>query len=119
MTIKQSIINEYLVGGISYRDLSKKCGFGITTICRWVATYQGRSSAAPAGCQATVILPTMNEAEKQAEPSAETKDEAIDITTLRQQLAEERLRVKLLTAMIEIAEEELNIPIRKKYGTRQ
>lgn len=118
MTIKQEIINEYLQGGISYRELSKKCGFGITTICRWVATYQGRSSAAPAGSWVAVNLPAMNEAGKD-ETLPDTKDERIDIAVLQQQLAEERLRVKLLTAMIEIAEEELNIPIRKKYGTRQ
>ena len=37
---------------------------------------------------------------------------------LQQQLEQERLRNKLLTAIIDVAEEELKIPIRKKYGTK-
>lgn len=42
-----------------------------------------------------------------------------EIIELQKQLEQERLQNKLLTAMIDIAEEELKIPIRKKYGTRQ
>jgi len=41
------------------------------------------------------------------------------VLELQKQLEQERLHNKLLTAMIDIAEEELKIPIRKKYGTRQ
>jgi DNA-directed RNA polymerase subunit K/omega len=42
-----------------------------------------------------------------------------EIIELQKQLARERLHNKLLIAMIEIAEQELKIPIRKKYGTKQ
>jgi UDP-glucose 6-dehydrogenase len=41
-----------------------------------------------------------------------------DIAFLQKELTQERLRNKLLTAIIEVAEEELKIPIRKKYGTK-
>ena len=41
-----------------------------------------------------------------------------EIIELQKQLAQERLQNKLLTAMIDIAEQELKIPIRKKYGTK-
>lgn len=41
-----------------------------------------------------------------------------DVEALQKELAKERLRNKLLTAIIDIAEEELKIPIRKKYGTK-
>ena len=37
---------------------------------------------------------------------------------LKKQLAQERLRNKLLNAIIDIAEKELKIPIRKKSGTK-
>jgi len=40
------------------------------------------------------------------------------VEALQKELAKERLRNKLLTAIIDIAEEELKIPIRKKYGTK-
>ena len=110
MTVKQSIINEYLIGGISYGALSKKHGFGKSTICRWVMESQGRSSAAPSA-DIAVALCAMNKPE-----NGENMPD--DIATLQKELAEQRLRVKLLTAIIEIAEEELKIPIRKKYGTK-
>ena len=42
-----------------------------------------------------------------------------EIVALQKQLAQERLHNKVLTAMIEIAETELKIPIRKKYGIKQ
>ena len=42
----------------------------------------------------------------------------IETLELQKQLEQERLHNKLLTAMIDIAEEELKIPIRKKYGTK-
>ena len=110
MTIKQSIINEYLNGGISYDELSRKHGFGKTTIHRWVATFQGRSSAAESN-DIAVALWAMNKPE-----TGENLPK--DIETLQKELTQERLRVKLLTAIIEIAEDELKIPIRKKFGTK-
>ncbi|MEI9943060.1 MAG: hypothetical protein WDN26_02465 [Chitinophagaceae bacterium] len=42
-----------------------------------------------------------------------------EVAALKKELEKERLRNKLLTAMIDIAEEQLKIPIRKKSGTRQ
>ena len=42
-----------------------------------------------------------------------------NIIELQKQLEQERLHNKLLIAMIDIAEKDLKIPIRKKYGTRQ
>ena len=41
-----------------------------------------------------------------------------EVIELQKQLAQERLHNKLLTAMIDIAEKELKISIRKKYGTK-
>jgi hypothetical protein len=34
-------------------------------------------------------------------------------------LEQEQLRNKLLNAMLDIAEDELQVPIRKKFGTKQ
>jgi transposase-like protein len=110
MTIKQSIINEYLNGGISYGELSQKHGFGKTTIHRWVATSQGRSSAAESN-DIAVALWAMNKPTKDA-------DLPKDVETLQKELTQAQLHIKLLTAIIDIAEDELKIPIRKKFGTK-
>ena len=118
LALKQVIINEYLVGGISQRRLSKKYGISHQSIYRWVNEYeQGQTNTASAAAQAA-ILQAMNEQAKQA-GQPEMISPAAQIQELQKQLAEERLHNKLLTAIIDVAEEELKIPIRKKYGTRQ
>jgi transposase-like protein len=106
---KQEIINEYLIGQISYGQLAKKYRIGKTTVHRWLQAYNG---IAPVKMVARdiVILPEMIEEIR--------NDLPIEVAELRRQLEQEKLRTKLLTAIIEIAETELNIPIRKKSGTR-
>ena len=113
MTIKEEIINEYLQGGITYLELSRKSGFGLRTICRWMALQQ-RPAMVAHSPQIIIDLPSMD-----MDQPKQTDEQSGQLEELQKQLAEERLRVKLLTAMIEIAEEELKIPIRKKYGTKQ
>jgi hypothetical protein len=55
----------------------------------------------------------LNGRPKRTEPSES------DVKKLQRELEKERLHNKLLNAMIDIAEEQLGIPIRKKYGARQ
>lgn len=110
MNTKEEIINEYLVGGITYRTLEKKHGISRSTINQWVLEHQGfiRMRKSP---KESITLPEMNQEPREVLPG--------EIVELQKQLKQERLQNKLLTAMIDIAEQELKIPIRKKYGTRQ
>ena len=110
MTIKEKITEEYLAGKMSMREIADKYGFGKTSIHRWVMEYE-RTSGSKVGMLKELTSPSMNlKDEKQGLPD--------DISLLKKELEDERLRNKLLTAMIEVAEEELKIPIRKKYGTK-
>ena len=106
---KQEVINEYLLGQISYGQLAKRHKIGKSTVHRWLQTYNG---VIPVKMVARdiVILPEMIQEIRNDLPS--------EVIQLRRQLEQEKLRTKLLTAIIEIAETELNIPIRKKSGTR-
>lgn len=45
--------------------------------------------------------------------------ESAEMKQLREELEKERLKNKLLSAMIEIAEEQLGVDIRKKRGARR
>lgn len=110
MDKKQEIINEYLLGKVGYRGLSKKHGVGRSTINRWVMEFQGRPLSQSRQLK-SVHLPLM----KQESPPENLPSE---VAVLQKQLAQELLRNKLLTAIIDIAEEELKIPIKKKYGTK-
>ena len=107
---KQAIIDEYLLGGISYRRLSKKYGVARATLHEWVRDFTG-IAIITRGTENAVILSAMELKQSEELPK--------EILALQKQLAQEKLHNKVLTAMIEIAEAELKIPIRKKYGTKQ
>jgi transposase-like protein len=113
--IKQAIVNEYLVGGSSYRKIGKKYGVNRWTVNRWVLDYQSSVENELLEAKAAT-LQAMKE-DNSTVPSSPSL--AAQIKELQKQLEQEQLHNRLLTAMIDIAEEELKIPIRKKYGTRQ
>ena len=110
MDKRQEIINEYLLGRGCYRSLSLKYGISRSTINRWVMDFQGRERSASRVLK-QVNLPFMK-------PGNSKDNLPQEVAALQKALAEERLRNKLLSAMIDVAEQELKIPIRKKYGTK-
>jgi len=110
---KEAIINEYLLGCFTYRELEKKHGVSRQTINEWVLDYQGIPRCKTIRReQAKLQVMKGNQKEEKVPPLP------IETLELQKQLEQERLHNKLLTAMIDIAEEELKIPIRKKYGTK-
>jgi transposase-like protein len=110
MDKKQEIINEYLLGNVGYRALSQKYGISHSVINRWVMDFQGRPRSASRQSKA-VPSPLMKQQDTQDHLPKE-------VQALQKELAKERLRNKLLSAIIDVAEEELKVPIRKKYGTK-
>jgi transposase-like protein len=110
MDKRQEVINAYLLGEGCYRALSLKYGVSRSTINRWVMDFEGRERSASRALK-PVNLPLMK--------SGDSKDNLPqDVVALQKALAAEQLRNKLLSAMIDVAEQELKIPIRKKYGTK-
>src|SRR4051812_10219526 len=101
MNNKQKIIKAYLLGENSFRQLGEKYGVGKTSIHRWVREFRGQSVLLTPTLKA-VNLPVMKKLQKD-------KGLSSDVAALQKELEQERLRVKLLTAMIDIAEEELKI----------
>jgi transposase-like protein len=110
MDKKQEIINEYLLGQSGYRVLEKKYGVSRSALNRWVMDFQGRQHSR-SRMPKTIPLPLM----KQGDTHENLPPE---VAALQRELAQERLRNKLLTAIIDVAEQELKLPIRKKYGTK-
>ncbi len=101
---KEAIIAEYLVGGTTYRKLESKYGFDFRLIHSWVMKYQGKK-------QKPITLSKPKEVEESPLPS--------DIKALQAELRKVRLHNELLNAMIDIAEDQLKIDIRKKSGTKR
>jgi transposase-like protein len=104
--LKESIIAEYLSTGLSFRKLGVKYGINFRNIHRWVMQYQGRMKK-----------PITS---KRIQARSEVAQEALptEVKELQAELRKARLLNEVLTETIKIAEEELGLPIRKKYGTK-
>ena len=106
---KIEVVAEYLTGGVSVRELERKYGTSRSGIHRWIKEYKldGWPEEKADGTGSW--------------PALEAKDREVsaDVRRLRKELEEARLYNKLLNAMIDIAEEEFKIPIRKKSGAKQ
>ena len=118
MDIKKQAIQEYLTQGFTYRQLANKYGISRTTICKWVMIHQGIHNLPLTEKQQQYSVYSMNnKLTTEEQQSAETLRQRIAI--LEKQLEWEKLRVEALDTMINIAEKDLNISIRKKPGAQQ
>lgn len=104
-SIREKVTAEYIAGGIGFRKLGKKHGIDFRLIHWWVMTYRGiKKKRSPKKAKVVEVdqtrLPT-------------------DVKLLQAQLRKAELHNKLLNAMIDIAEDQLKIDIRKKSGTKQ
>lgn len=119
MDLKTQIVTEYLTQGAGFRLLAKKYGISRTTICKWVAIHQGIHNL-PLTEKQKRYSTSMNSS-PQKSSSQQQSIEALQqkIAALEKQLEWEKLRSEALDTMIDIAEKNLNIPIRKKPGAQQ
>lgn len=106
--LKESIIAEYLSTGISFRALGVKYGINFRNIHRWVMQYQGR-----------MRKPSTKKIVKPQQDLVEQTPLPTNVKELQAELRKARLLNEVLTEVINIAEEELGLPIRKKFGTKQ
>ncbi|MBA4260389.1 MAG: hypothetical protein C0446_14595 [Chitinophaga sp.] len=121
MDIKQQCITEYLTQGVGYRKLAAKYGVSRTTINKWVMIHQGIHNLPLSEKQVKYNTSSMNSSK--SIPSLEQLQnmEAMQakIALLEKQLQWEKLRADALDTMINIAEKQLDISIRKKSGNQQ
>ncbi len=121
MELKDQIIQEYLATGCGYRKLQKKYGFSRTIICKWVQVYQGIHNLPPTELQQKHYLNPMQRTEKNKQEGSSEKEQELlqKIAALEKQLKHQELRAEVLDTLINVAEKQLNISIRKKPGTQQ
>lgn len=97
---KNEVVAEYMKGGISLRGMARKYGVNHRQIHRWVKELGTGGSRV----------------EKDVRYTGE---QVAEIKRLRKELEDARLKNELLVAMIEIAEEQMGVDIRKKRGARR
>ncbi len=121
MDLKNQIIQEYLTQGCGFRQLAARYGISRTTICKWVAIHQGIHNIPPTQKQQKYYISAMNSSKKKPTDEQQQTFEALQqkIAVLEKQLQWEKLRADALDTMINIAEKQLNVPIRKKSGNQQ
>jgi len=98
---KEAILAEYLKGDVSLRKLGGKYGVNHRVIHRWVKEFRDEGKE------------SLVEIDKRY-----TREQVAEIKRLRKELEDARLKNELLNAMIDIAEEQTGIDIRKKRGAR-
>ena len=118
MDIKQQCITEYLTQGTGYRQLAKKYGISRTTINKWVMIHQGIHNLPLTQKQVQYNSSAMNSFKQKSPDEQPQNSDALQqkIALLEKQLQWEKLRADALDTMINIAEKQLDITIRKKSG---
>ena len=109
---KLQVIREVLGGKISKAEAKRLYGIrSNSAILEWMRQYSGEKGYDKRG---KVLKKT--EASKSSKPESEQTQRILELEEL---LRIERLKVTLSNTMIDIAEEELGINIRKKSGAKQ
>jgi transposase-like protein len=120
MDIKAQVIQEYLAGGTSYRQLSAKYGMSRDVIKKWVMIHQGIHNLPLTEKQQQYSVYSMSNKHKKLNTEQQSTEAMQQkIAALEKQLEWEKLRAEALNTMIDIAEKDLNITIRKKPGAQQ
>ena len=121
MDIRQQAITEYLTKGTTFRDLAAKYGVSRTTINKWVQIHQGIHNIAATANQQKYYLTGMNSKPENISSADFKKQKELEqkIALLEKRLAWDKLRADTLDTMINIAEKQLDISIRKKSGSQQ
>lgn len=115
---KTQIIHEYLTQGGGFRKLADKYGISRTTICKWVMIHLGIHNLPLTEKQQKHSVYSMIKKHNKLNTEEQQSAEALQqkIAALEKQLEWEKLRTEAFNTMIDIAEKDLNISIRKKLG---
>ena len=110
---KLKVVREYLETDISRVELQKKYGIGGNNcISNWMRKFDIELPSKSQIQQQRVMSKEQKKTKQEAELEAKIRD-------LEASLEYEKLRTKALNKLIDVAERDLKISIRKKPGTKQ
>ena len=102
---KNKVVEEVLLGQICKEEAKRKYGIGgSSTVLNWIRKFEGSRPK-------KLLM-----SEKKEKTVEQLK---LEIEQLKHQLEYEKLKSEAFDTMIDIAEREFKIPIRKKYGAKQ
>ena len=110
---KFQVVQEYLNTDISQKELLKRNKIGgKNNITKWMRKFDIQQ---PSERQIEI----QRSMEKQQEKTPYERELEVKVKKLEHQLAQEQLRTLALNTLIDVAERDLKISIRKKAGARQ
>ena len=111
--IQMQVVQEYLTTDISQEELKKKYNFkGNNNIYRWMRKFD----LSKPNEEQIELHRTMT---KENQKSFSEQQLELEVKKLEEELKRERLKTLALNTMINIAERELKIDIRKKPGAKR
>ena len=110
------VIRLYTEEGMGRSKISRIIPVGETTISRWIRNFAAENEVKVSMRKKTSTSPDSSEADIEITEVAALQAE---ITRLKKELAHESLRADAFNELINVAEKQFNISIRKKAGARQ
>lgn len=110
---KMAMIQEYLTTDVSMSEMTRKYHIGHSSIPRWMANF---GIPMPERVLPSNVMVQQNEKQTSAITVESLESQ---LKSLQAELEREKLRNLALNTMIDVAEEELHIDIRKKAGAKQ
>lgn len=119
LEFKRMVIDEYLRTGHSKLSLEKKFNIKIKSgINRWMRQLGCEDIHQKPGYLATTIIPPLATKKPLTDESASNQELQKRIKELERLLEDEQLRSEAYERIIDIAQKEFDIPIRKKPNTK-
>ena len=117
-TDKMSIVREYIETGLPASEIVSKYGLsGPMVLYAWVDKYMSRKECL--SLEPETDNPTDMAKKTKQQLEDELKKAKEENKRLKEALELEKLRSRAFDTMIDVAEKNFNIPIRKKAGTKQ
>ena len=118
--LKRKIAKEYLSGQASYSILAEEHGLRDKGVVKEFVKWYKRQLLSEESTITSMEKTRNNEEEKLADQrKKEPAELAEELAVVRKKLARSELKVEMLETMIDVAESELSIDIRKKSGTNR
>ncbi len=112
--IRIQAVKMYLSGQYTKAEITKSFGMSYPSLDKWVNRY-GPEFMTDDSLELSLSL----DEQDQLMESQKANELKRQIKELQKKLELANMKTELLNTMIDIAEEELHIPIRKKYGPQQ
>ena len=110
------VIRLYTQEGLGRTKISRIIPVGETTISRWIRNFTSENQVKVIMKRRTFINSGTPIADAE---NTEIKDLQAEIARLKKELAHESLRADAFNELINVAEKQFNISIRKKAGAKQ